>query len=684
MHAYILNPRNWGVGAKLTVFTLALISIILAILLTVISLSTSAILEQRAQANVSSALNGVNSTLDVFNQAMINDAANSARMFAAEFDGPFTLDSGASVDVAGKPAPVLKNGGKTLDMDFSIPDQFTAQSGAVATVFAASGEEFIRVTTSLKKENGERAIGTQLDHAHPSYALLRAGQRYVGLATLFGKQYITQYDPIKDAGGHVIGVLFIGHDISRNLAMLKAKIKEIKIGQTGYVYVLNAAPGKAYGTLLVHPTQEGSNLLGATDDNGHAFIKDILDSKQGTIRYPWPDADGHAREKLMVYREFKDWNWVVVGGTYTDEITQEASQLRNRCALLGVGALALFAVLLLLVVRANVTRPLARAEQAAEQIAAGDLTVQLDISNKDEIGLVLRAMNRISSGLSDVVSQVRQGAEQIASASGEIASGNLDLSARTEQQASSLEETAASMEELTSTVRQNAAHARQANQLALDASGIAQKGGAAVAQVVDTMGAIHQSAKKIVDIITVIDGIAFQTNILALNAAVEAARAGEQGRGFAVVATEVRNLAQRSAAAAKEIKTLIGDSVEKVATGSQQVEQAGSTMAEVVASVRRVTDIMADISSASEEQRAGIDQVNQAIGQMDQVTQQNAALVEEAAAAAQALQDQAAELTQVVRIFNIDTPPARSAAPDARGAAPVARALPALNYAARS
>jgi methyl-accepting chemotaxis protein len=266
---------------------------------------------------------------------------------------------------------------------------------------------------------------------------------------------------------------------------------------------------------------------------------------------------------------------------------------------------------------------------------------------------MLFAMKTMRDDLAGIVGQVRSGTDTIATASGQIASGNLDLSSRTEQQASSLEETASSMEELTSTVKQNADNARQARQLALTASNVASEGGTVVAQVVETMGAIDASSRKIVDIISVIDGIAFQTNILALNAAVEAARAGEQGRGFAVVATEVRSLAQKSAAAAREIKTLIGDSVEKVENGGRLVAQAGATMQEVVASVQRVTDIMAEISAASNEQSAGIEQVNQAIAQMDQVTQQNAALVEEAAAAAGSMQEQAASLSQVVSIFRL-------------------------------
>ncbi|HEY8026585.1 MAG TPA: methyl-accepting chemotaxis protein [Burkholderiaceae bacterium] len=293
------------------------------------------------------------------------------------------------------------------------------------------------------------------------------------------------------------------------------------------------------------------------------------------------------------------------------------------------------------------------AAKIANQIASGDLAAVIDVKDSDHTSLLV-AMKSMRDSLVNIVAQVRVGTDAIATASGEIAAGNLDLSSRTEQQASSLEKTASSMEELTATVKQNADNARQANQLAASASEVARKGGTVVSQVVETMGSINESAKKIVDIISVIDGIAFQTNILALNAAVEAARAGEQGRGFAVVAAEVRNLAQRSAAAAKEIKTLIGNSVEKVEIGSKLVGQAGTTMEEVVDSVRRVTDIMSEITAASQEQSAGIGQVNQAIIEMDSVTQQNAALVEQAASAAKSLQDQAAEVANVVSIFKLD------------------------------
>jgi methyl-accepting chemotaxis protein len=335
------------------------------------------------------------------------------------------------------------------------------------------------------------------------------------------------------------------------------------------------------------------------------------------------------------------------------EQQQEIGMARTVMLALGGAALLLGAGLAWFTTR-SITGPLRQAVSVAQVVAGGDLTSRIDSSATDETGQLLHALKVMNDGLASIVGQVRSGTDAIATASGQIASGSQDLAVRTEQQAGSLEETASSMEELISTVERNAASSRQANQLAVAASEIAVSGGAVVSKVVDIMGSINTSSRKIVDIIGVIDGIAFQTNILALNAAVEAARAGEQGRGFAVVASEVRSLAQRSAAAAKEIKTLIGDSVEKVDLGSALAGEAGTTMERVVASIHEVADIMGDITLASQEQSSGIKQVNQAVLEMDDVTQQNAALVEESAAAAGALHEQADRLAQVVSVFKLD------------------------------
>jgi methyl-accepting chemotaxis protein len=354
------------------------------------------------------------------------------------------------------------------------------------------------------------------------------------------------------------------------------------------------------------------------------------------------------------------WGWLVGSGVYMD--TVDAAFWPRVAAFSGAtlvlsGALMVFGTLL----SRSISRPLTRAVTLARTVAAGDLTTHIDVRGNDETAHLLLALREMNDSLNGIVGEVDAGIQAITTASAEIASGNLDLSSRTEQQAGALEETASSMEELTGAVQQNAAHARHANTLAASAAQVAQQGGAAVQQVVQTMESINASARKIVDIIAVIDGIAFQTNILALNAAVEAARAGEQGRGFAVVAGEVRNLAQRSAAAAREVKELIGDSVRKVETGTALVHQAGATMEDIVASVGQVSQIIGEITAASSEQEAGISQVNHAIAEMDGVTQQNAALVEQAAAAAGAMREQADRLAQVFAVFKVAT--VRGAAP---------------------
>ena len=382
--------------------------------------------------------------------------------------------------------------------------------------------------------------------------------------------------------------------------------------------------------------------------------------------------------KMYAVVKFAPWDWLIGTGTYIDDINHKFWAQAGVLLAIGGALMLVVGALAALMLRRILAQLGGEPDYAAAivaQIAQGDLTTHIDTRPGDTSSLLM-AIKAMRDNLAHLVSQVRNDAESISTASGEIASGNHDLSARTEQQAGSLEETASTMEEMTSTVRQNADNARQANTLAGAASDVASKGGAVVGQVVQTMESINASSRKIVDIISVIDGIAFQTNILALNAAVEAARAGEEGRGFAVVAAEVRNLAQRSAGAAKEIKALIGDSVEQVEIGSKLVRDAGLTMDEVVGSVRRVADIMQEITAASSEQSAGIEQVNMAIVQMDQVTQQNAALVEQAAAAAESMQDQATALNQIVSVFRLNSTGMAAATSHASNVTPLRRPPP--------
>jgi methyl-accepting chemotaxis protein len=484
---------------------------------------------------------------------------------------------------------------------------------------------------------------------------VRFEERQVALkyATDVGMSTVKEYADLVSSG-----VLPLAEAQKQALTRLKA----MRYGKDGYYTVISSHP-----TMLMHPIKAelvGKDVSDFKDPGGQYLYRNIASiakgAGEGWIEYVWTKP-GSADPKQVFPKgayllTYKPWDWTFITGLYLDDLQDAFIQNLWRSALLLLGIGIALSGIVLLVIRSTEKSLGGDPEDVAEiahKIAAGDLAATVTTKANDQSSLLF-AMKTMRDSLAKIVGEVRQGTDTIATASAQIAAGNMDLSSRTEQQASSLEETAASMEELTSTVKQNADNARQANQLAESASGVAVKGGQVVAQVVDTMSAINSSSKKIVDIIGVIDGIAFQTNILALNAAVEAARAGEQGRGFAVVAAEVRNLAQRSAAAAKEIKTLIGDSVDKVEEGSKQVAEAGKTMDEIVGSVKRVTDIMAEITVASQEQTSGIEQINQAITQMDQVTQQNAALVEEAAAAAASLQEQASGLSQVVSVFKLD------------------------------
>ena len=438
------------------------------------------------------------------------------------------------------------------------------------------------------------------------------------------------------------------------------RLKSMRYGADGYYTILDSHP-----TMLMHPMKPeliGKDLSEYKDAHGTRLFQEVAaiakKSGEGWIEYVWPKP-GHPDQKEVFAKgayvlTYQPWDWTFMTGLYLDDLDEAfMADLWRALAFLAMCGVVLTAIVLL--VLRNVTQSIRHAVDAADAVAGGDLTHTFRIDGKDEIAQLLWSLQTMQRSLANVVSEVRQGTETIAAASSQIAQGNLDLSSRTEQQVASLEKTTASMETLAATVRENGEHARRANSLALSASGVATHGGTVVSQVITTMASINDSSSKIVDIISVIDGIAFQTNILALNAAVEAARAGEQGRGFAVVAAEVRNLAHRSAAAAKDVKALIEDSVAKVEAGGKLVGEAGSTMDEIVSSVKRVTDLIGEIADAGQAQHAELKQISDTIVDMDSTMQQNAALVEEAASASASLHAQAHNLSGAVSVFKLAT-----------------------------
>jgi methyl-accepting chemotaxis protein len=530
------------------------------------------------------------------------------------------------------------------------------------------------VSEATGKYFTDEGYNRTLDRSHASdqwfYGFLNSGKAYtLDIDKDVGSSVVMLFINTRfDAGNGKVGVTGLGLSVN---AMAEA-VRSYKLGRSGSVFLV-----RANGSVLIHRNP-------ALADNQH-FLKDLPGmSAELSARllngqtFTSATLDTPAGRQLVASSFVPDLNAYVIAEVPEEEVlggvARTATIAASAAGIVG-GGLGLFLIYL---VAGAIAAPVRRAADMLGEIADGngDLSRKMQVESDDEIGHLADAFNRFIASLANTIAQVRGSTETIATASAEIAAGNLDLSNRTEAQASNLEETAAAMEELTSTVKQNAENASQANQLVNAASGHAVKGGDVVGQVVRTMGSISDSSRKIVDIIGVIDGIAFQTNILALNAAVEAARAGEQGRGFAVVASEVRNLAHRSPSAAKEIKRLIDDSVDKVTAGSSLVDQAGTTMEHIVQSVKQVAALMSEIADASIEQSQGIGQINQSITEMDDATQRNAALVEEAAAAARSLQEQSANLARVVSVFKLDesTAPARPR-PRAVEAAPARPAL---------
>ncbi len=593
--------------------------------------------------------------VQTFDDTAQEQAKRDFTLFKANFPGQFSVAEAPGAD--GKPEAVLSFQGASVNGDFEVVDRFSKDSmGAVATIFARTGDDFIRVTTSLKKQDGERAYKTLLDRKHPAYALMNEGKTYIGRASLFGREYMTVYEPIRE-GNRTIGILFIGSDMGAILGKLDTVMAGQKLFATGAVYAVNLSAGPARGSIFGLPGADKSLKVDEKDEQAKAWVASLAAVGQsGDFESDWSprrSGEGDHATRYLAVEHYKPWNWAIVAEA---PLTEMMSEARNVLAWLWLGvvvALALLTVVLVLATRRLVGAPVQQLSAALAYLAQGDLTHAVSVRSRDEIGTLAQAMEGFRCRLVESLGTVRTSADSVSAASTEIAQGNQDLSGRTESQASALEQTAASMEQLGATIRHNADSASQANQLAVGASRVAQQGGEVVSKVVSTMQDINNSSQKIADIIGVINGIAFQTNILALNAAVEAARAGEQGRGFAVVAAEVRNLAQRTAAEAKAIKELIGASSAMVQQGSVLADEAGTTMQEVVRAIQRVADMVSEISAASNEQTAGVGQVGEAVTQLDQTTQQNAALVEEMAAAASSLRTQAQQMVEAVARFNL-------------------------------
>ena len=872
------SSRPLSLGLRLSLLVGLAVALVMSLLVTLSYRHSATTYEAQTHGSLQTATTLMRDTLALYDRTLVDNARNLSGAFEALLpEGTIDANAVDSLDAGSYRVPLLTVQGAPLVDGNTDVDRFSERTGGVATLFVRSGDDFIRTATSLRDADGERVIGTPLDQTSAAYAMASQGKPYTGRAQLFGKDYMTHYQPLTDADGRVVALSFVGQDYTEGLVALKERLRTSRIGTDGFFVVLDSKSTDI--ELLSHPLrQEGVSkdlVLPAQIASLQALISGKATSAR--LQIAGLDSAGHS-DSLAIAQRFPAWDWVLVGVKPRAELQSTLQGMLWRQVLLGLAATLIMGTLVLVTLRRSVARPLQKAGHVAEAIAAGNLDVQIATGRLDEVGRLMLAMLRMrddlrerieadariaaenlrirtaldsaangalitdtdfnvlytnpamqaslihyraelasvlphwdsqlpligqnlsvlepsgqlgsnllerlaregkisrqvelggahferdlaairdrdgeligyvsqwrdrlhdarvenevatvvaaaaagqldqrmhSDGLTgfhlvlaeqlnalldtnqhsldelsavlqalsegdlsvrmrgnyagvfaemrdaanttvsrlhSIVGGIAQASQAIAAAADEISSGNEDLSRRTERQAANLEETAASMEELTSTVRLNAEHAHHANQLAGDAGTVALQGGKVVNDVVATMGQIEQSSRRIADIISVIDGIAFQTNILALNAAVEAARAGEQGRGFAVVATEVRSLAQRSATASKEITTLINESVARVSQGTSLVQQAGSTMGRIVEGVQGVGQIMSDIATASQEQSSGIIQVNQTVMAMDETTQQNAALVEEVSASARELAAQARQLNAAVAQFRL-------------------------------
>jgi len=681
MHAQ-RSFRDWSIAAKLNlVQSLALLLLFLTAI-TSLTLWLGHVLEEKSLTSIRQANQQVLDMLTAYNTAMEKNAEKLGKVLEARFPEGFRLDEGNSVEVAGTATPALKSGGTVLNRNFDIVDGFTATTDAVATLFARKGDDFVRVTTSLKKENGERAVGTSLGSSHPAYAALMKGETFTGKARLFGRDYMTRYIPQRDKSGQIIAVLFIGLDFTQELAALKERIRSVKFLKTGYIFALDA--GKDKGTLTIHPAQEGKNLLEAKDANGLAFVAEMVERKNGTLDYQFINAslgETKPRDKVAVFNHFPQWNWVVASSCYRDELAEEAAAVRNR---LIVASVVLAAILLLVVFFSSrhwVARPLGEAVAAMQKIAGGNLAVQIHQRGQDEVGQLLGATQAMANSMMDAIADIQRASNQLVDCADHLSETSNRVAAQSSMQSDAAATMATCVEEMNASighVAENAVAAKDisgtSGQISSEGTAVIQQAVSSMTQIADTVrnasntvAQLGQESQAISAIVNTIKEIADQTNLLALNAAIEAARAGEAGRGFAVVADEVRKLAERTSLSTREIENMISriqngttDAVSSMETGVRQVEegvtyagQAGESIANIRHSADQVAEAVADISTALAEQTTASGDIASNVERIATMADENHRMAQNSATYAEELKDLADSLKQRVSRFQI-------------------------------